>query len=174
MQRILILGNSGSGKSTFAADLGKAIGIPVIHLDAYFWSSGWVEPQRDFWQEQVSTLLAGNSWIMDGNYQKTLPQRLQRADTVIYLDFPRYICFLRIFKRLLMYWRKSRPDIAPGCREKVDLSFIRWIWNFPRTVKPKVFGNISKQDHPLDLFVFKKRLEVDQFFRQFEYSKNHN
>ena len=167
MKRVLILGNSGSGKSTLAADLGKVTGIPVIYLDAHFWSAGWIEPQRDLWQEKVTGLLAGESWIMDGNYQKTLKQRLQRADTVIYLDFPRDVCFRRVFKRLLMYWRKSRPDIAPGCREKVDFSFLRWIWYFPRDVKPKVFKNISNMDKQLDLHVFNTRSEIDQFLKHF-------
>jgi len=172
MKRVLILGNSGTGKSTLAVRLGLETGLPVVHLDAHFWLAGWIKPNRDEWQEEVNELLSGETWIMDGNFRRTLSLRLNRTDTVIYLDFPRRICLLRIFKRLLSYWGKTRPDLAPGCKEKIDWSFIKWVWNFPRDVRGKVFDDISAHQQKLNLIVLYNNRHVEEFFNNLQSDDN--
>jgi hypothetical protein len=79
-QRVLIDGMTGSGKSTFALALAARTGLPVIHLDVHYWKPGWVRPTDEEWRERQRALVAGTAWIIDGNYNETLPLRLERAE----------------------------------------------------------------------------------------------
>jgi adenylate kinase family enzyme len=135
--RIAIIGPPGSGKSTLARELGERLALPVTHLDAHFWSAGWVQSEQAQWRERVRALAAGERWIIDGNYSSTMDLRLPLADTIIFLDFPRWICLLRVLRRWLIYRGDNRPDLPPGCPERIDLDFLRWIWNYPQRSRPK-------------------------------------
>jgi adenylate kinase family enzyme len=98
-RRVLVVGMSGSGNSTFARALSAKTGLPAIHLDVHYWKPGWVEPSDDEWREKQRTLLAGDAWIADGNYNKTLDLQLEHAETVVFLDTPWWICASRAFVR---------------------------------------------------------------------------
>jgi adenylate kinase family enzyme len=111
--RVHVDGMMGSGKSAFARALAARTGLPVIHLDLHYWKPGWVRPSDDEWRERQRTLLAGAVWIIDGNYNETLPLRLERADTVVFLDTPWWLCASRSFVRGL---RKTRRRDARGLR----------------------------------------------------------
>ncbi|NOZ09142.1 MAG: AAA family ATPase [FCB group bacterium] len=160
--RILILGNAGSGKSTLARSLGQATGIDVIHLDARYWHAGWEPTPREKWKQTVEALAKRSSWIMDGNYPSTLDIRIKRAETIIYLDCPRRICYWRIMKRLLKYRISDRPDMAPGCPEKIDWEFILWIWNFPKKIKPQLFTHIQAADPSIPFYHLSTKAEISQ------------
>lgn len=150
MKRVLIIGCSGSGKSTLAIQLGELLNLPVIHLDAHYWNAGWIETPWFEWDMKVIELIKGDSWIIDGNYARTLPLRIERADTVIFLDFPRYLCLYRIYKRIAQSYGRTRPDMAEGCREQFDREFTMWVWRFRRDIRPKIidileqFPDVSK------------------------------
>jgi adenylate kinase family enzyme len=106
---------AGAGKSTFSRALSKTTGLPVIHLDVYFWKPGWVPTPESEWREKQRALLSGAEWIADGN-DDTLDLRLERADTAIFLDTPWWICARRAFLRGL----RKRPadfEFPPGCVE---------------------------------------------------------
>lgn len=135
MRRILVIGSGGAGKSTFSAKLGVKLGLPVVHLDACYWSAGWVERDKEEWREVVGRLVAEAAWIMDGNYGGTLDMRLAACDTVIFLDMPRFLCLWRILRRRLRFHGKTRPDMAEGCEEHLAWEFIRWVWNYPAVRK---------------------------------------
>ena len=79
---------AGAGKSTFSRALSARTGLPVIHLDIHYWKPGWVKPSEDEWREKQRGLLAGPTWIADGNDLETLDLRLERAETVVLLDTP--------------------------------------------------------------------------------------
>src|SRR4026208_1691933 len=98
-RRILVTGMAGSGKSTLSRSLAAKTGLPVIHLDLHFWKPGWGALLELEWREKQSGLLAGDAWIADGNYQETLDLRLERADTVVLLDTPWWVCAGRAFLR---------------------------------------------------------------------------
>jgi adenylate kinase family enzyme len=110
--RILVDGMMGAGKSTFTRALAATTGLPVIHLDLHYWKPGWARPSDDEWRERQRTLLAGEVWIMDGNYNETLPLRLERADTVVFLDTPWWLCASRSFWRGI---RKPGGEMPEGC-----------------------------------------------------------
>lgn len=124
MKRIAVVGSSGAGKSTLSRELSRILDIPVIHLDVHYWQPGWVETPDEVWLERQKTLLNGESWIVDGNFGSTLDMRLGAADTVIFLDFSRFLCTYRVLKRLTMYRKGERPDMAEGCNERFDWDFI--------------------------------------------------
>ena len=95
MKRILVLGSSGAGKSTFARQLGESLGIETIHLDSYYWQPNWISTPPDEWDQKLRTLLEKESWVMDGNYPDSLALRLSYADTVVFLDRDRVTSLLR-------------------------------------------------------------------------------
>ena len=131
MERVLVIGSPGAGKSTFAADIARVTGLPLVHLDRHYWRAGWVEPDKEEWAAQVQALAAQPRWVMDGNYGGTLPLRLARADTVVWMDFPVWLCLVRIVRRALRYRGKVRPDMAEGCPEKMDWEFFSYTARFP-------------------------------------------
>lgn len=145
LKKILVLGSSGAGKSTFARELGARLGIEAIHLDSYYWQPDWVSTPPEEWEERVRKLLEGESWVMDGNYRSSLPLRLEAADTVVFLERNRLVCLLRCVGRFLRHRGKSRPEMAAGCNEKIDREFLRWIWNYPRDVKPGIMELLGRQ-----------------------------
>jgi hypothetical protein len=113
MKKILILGSCGAGKSTLAKKLQEVLEIDIIHLDQYYWKPSWTRTEKEEWQNKVSDLTSGESWIMDGNYRSTLDIRIPQSDAIIWLDFSPFICFRRVLKRRI---RKNRLDDIAGCR----------------------------------------------------------
>jgi adenylate kinase family enzyme len=139
VRRILIVGNSGGGKSTLARRLGKRLSLPVIHLDVLFWKPGWVESEdAEFRPRVVEALSAAPAWICDGNFTGTFELRMSYADTIIWIDQPRLLCLIRAMRRVLIHPYSVRPDMAAGCREKIDFDFYRFIWTYDAEVRPKL------------------------------------
>jgi adenylate kinase family enzyme len=138
MQRIVIIGRSGSGKSTLARELGRRLGLPVTHLDALYWQPGWQPPaDRAAFDARVLDVVATDRWIIDGGYSTTLPERLRRADTLIVMMAPLWLCFSRVLWRVVAYRGKTRPDMGLDCPEKVDLEFLSYIWSYRRKTLPR-------------------------------------
>ena len=168
MKKIILIGSGGAGKSTLAKRLGEILNISVYHLDQYFWKPGWVPTPNDEWDKFLEELVRKEQWIIDGNFGRTLDIRLKEADTVIFLDMPRYITIYRIIKRRIMYHRKTRPDMNEGCNEKLDLEFIQWVWNFNRDKradilkKIKIFSSNNKE-----IIILKRPAEVKKFLKSF-------
>ena len=118
---MMVVGSSGAGKSVLAREIAARTGLPLIHLDALFWQPGWVETPRDRWREIQREALAGPDWVVDGNYGGTLEERLALADVVVLLDYSRVTCLLGAVVRWLRHRGRSRPDMAPGCPEHLEL-----------------------------------------------------
>lgn len=163
MRKILVLGSGGSGKSTFAKRLGEVLAIPVLHLDSFYWRAGWTEPGEEEWSEIIESLLSRQSWIMDGNFGGTLDIRAQACDTIVFLDRSRWLCLWRVIKRRLQYWSVVRPDMAPGCNEKIDLEFLLWIWNYRNHTRPKVMAVIDRASPDKRVVVLKSEEEIEDF-----------
>lgn len=138
MRRVLVLGCPGAGKSTLARSLGEALSLPVVHLDKLWWKSGWVNRTEGEFDALLDAVLLGEEWVIDGNYLRTLPRRLERCDAVVLLDYPRRVCLLRALRRILTWRGRTRPDMAADCPERLDGEFVRWIWEFHRTQRPQV------------------------------------
>lgn len=166
MKKIIIIGSGGSGKSTFARKIGKKTGIQVFHLDKLYWKPGWIETGKEEWVEIVKGLTLGESWIIDGNYNGTMDIRVKAADTIIFLDYSRYICLWGALKRRLMYSKKSRPDMAEGCKEKLDMEFFKWIWTFPYKVRTSILKRLNENSVNKKVVILKNRRESEAFLNE--------
>ncbi|MDL2215669.1 hypothetical protein LJB77_01130, partial [Ruminococcaceae bacterium OttesenSCG-928-N02] len=109
-------------------------------------------------------LAAGDEWIMDGNYSNTLQVRLARADTAIFLDYPRIVCLLGVLKRWLANVGRTRADMAPGCPEKLDWEFIQWVWNFNKRSRRQTLGALAGFNGRV--YVFKSRRQTACFLKE--------
>ena len=165
MDRIMIIGCGGSGKSTLARQLGQKLGLPVVHLDKLFWTPGWVSISKDEFDRVHEAALAEEKWIMDGNFDRTIPVRLQRCDTVIYLDFNRFACLMGVLKRVLTTYGKVRPDMGEGCPERIDLDFLKWVWNFNKNMRERNYS-LLKEAEGVQVIILKNRRMVKKFLSE--------
>lgn len=137
MGNVMIVGSSGAGKSTLARDLGRRLGLRVIHIDQLYWQAGWqIRPKAEC-RALIEEAIAEDGWIFDGNNSSSFDLRLPRADTIIWLDYPRALCLRRTLWRIAKGYGRTRADLAGGCPEKLDWAFLWWIWTFPEHSKPK-------------------------------------
>lgn len=164
MERIMIIGCGGSGKSTLARQLGQKLGLPVVHLDKLFWTPGWVSVSQEEFDRLHEAALAEEKWIMDGNFDRTIPVRLQRCDTVIYLDFSRFACLMGVLKRVLTTYGTVRPDMGEGCPERIDLDFLKWVWNFNKNKRQRNH-RLLEEAVGVEIHIFKNRHQLKRFLK---------
>ena len=162
-RRIIIIGNSGSGKTTLSYQLGELLNLPVIHLDKEYWKKGWVKTPKEEWQEKVNAFISGSEWILDGNFGSTLEIRINKADTVIFLDYNMFLCLFGVIKRIIKHLGKTRPDMAEGCPEKFDFAFVKWIlWGFPTKSRKNIIRCLTNyQDN--EQIIIKNRTKLKKF-----------
>ena len=164
MERIVIIGCGGAGKSTLARRLGEKLDIPVVHLDKLWWKPGWVESTPEEFDEKLAAELEKPQWIIDGNFNRTMPQRLGKCDTVIYLDFSRLACLMGVFKRIITTHGKVRPDMGEGCPERFDVDFLKWIWYYNRNNREGNYRLLNEAEG-IGTIVLKNRRMVRRFLR---------
>lgn len=157
MQKVLVIGCPGSGKSTFARRLQALTGLPVIYLDQLFWNADktWVSPET--LDARIETALSGDRWIMDGNYARTLELRLQVCDTVFFLDYPLELCLQSVEQRI----GTVRPDM-PWVEEELDPEFVDFIRAFPETTRPKILTLLERYRNRA-IHIFHSRAEAHAF-----------
>ena len=166
MRRVLVIGNSGGGKSTLARKLGEKLGLAVVHLDVLFWKPGWVESDRDEYLTRVMAALAAPAWICDGQFTSSFHLRMPMADTIVWIDQPPVLCLVRAIWRAATYREGGRPDMADGCREKVDFEFYRYIWTFNREKKPEIETALATCGAHARLFRLTSDREIAGFLAQ--------
>jgi adenylate kinase family enzyme len=161
MRRVLVVGSGGAGQSTLAARVGERTGLPVVHRDALYWHPGWTPTAPEAWRAAVAALVAADAWVMDGNYGGTLDIRLRACDTVVFLDLPRLVCLARVIGRWARYRGRSRPDMAPGCPERLTWEFLRWVWEYPSRRRPALLQRLAACDR--EVVVLRSRRAVARF-----------
>ncbi|MBQ3214958.1 MAG: DNA topology modulation protein [Oscillospiraceae bacterium] len=165
MERIMIIGCGGAGKSTLARQLGEKLGLPVVHLDKLFWKPNWVQVSQEEFDALHQAELAKDKWIIDGNFNRTIPERIARCDTIIYLDFNRFACLWGVLKRNLTNRGVVRPDMGEGCPEKIDFEFLKWVWNFNKDKRERYYQMIDETKHAKAI-VLKNRRAVKRFLKE--------
>ena len=164
--KIAILGTSGSGKSTLAKRLGKIYGLPVLHMDTVHFLPGWVE--RPFEEEEaiIRRFLDENEkgWVIDGNYTKTCyDRRMAEADQIIVLWFGRFTCLRRVIARWWANRGRVRSSSAPGCEEKIDLDFIRWVLYQGRSPQKREQMLRLGQQYPEKFVLIQNQRQLERF-----------
>ncbi|MBM7661805.1 adenylate kinase family enzyme [Bacillus mesophilus] len=167
MKKVVLIGSGGSGKSTLARQLGEKLKINVYHLDALFWKPNWVGVLKDEQRKVQNDLVNKEEWIIDGNYGGTMDIRLNAADTIILLDINRTICVYRAFKRMMQYRNKTRPDMGEGCEERIDLNFLKWIWDYPNSKRPDILKKLEQLSEDKKVIILKSPNEVQRFLDKF-------
>ena len=162
MKRIIIIGCPGSGKSTLARELGEKRNLTVVHLDRLWWTKGWENVSMEEFDERLNNALKLDSWIIDGNYSRTMDARLEKCDTIIWLDYSRWACLRGMFQRVILNHGKVRPDMAEGCPERFDWEFFKYIWNFNKNNRVLNQIRIAKTKHAKAI-VLKNRKEKQAF-----------
>lgn len=126
----MIIGCCGSGKSTLAKKLFEISGIPLFHLDQYYWKPNWTETPTEEWESIVGDLASQDRWIIDGNYGGTMDIRFKYADMVVYMDYSTLKCLGRVIRRTIKHHGQARPDMTQGCPERFDFDFLHYVATF--------------------------------------------
>ena len=160
MKKIIVIGCSGSGKSTFSLALHKKINIPLFHLDMLFWNTDKTTVEKSVFKERLSNILNKDEWIIDGNYASTMELRLSKCDTVVFLDYPTQICLNGVKERM----GKKRPDM-PWLETEEDAEFIEFIKNFETNNRPQIIELLNKYSNK-NIYIFKTRTEAQNFLNK--------
>lgn len=143
MRRMLIIGPCGSDKSTLARELAPRLGLPLVHMHQLGWQSGWVETEKTELRARLADAVGEEAWLIEDNYGSLLAPRLERADTIIYLDFPIRLCLWRLVKRIAAHRGRARPDMPEGCPARFDLGFLLYVMNWNRGPRPRTKAHIA-------------------------------
>lgn len=130
MQKIMIIGSNGAGKSTFSYRLAEKTGLPLTHIDQIYWHGKWEVTPREEFERKVEKIAQSDRWIIEGNNTRSLHQRLRYADAVIWFEFPPAQCVWNVIKREIRHWGKARPDMPETCISRLEWSFLRHVWKF--------------------------------------------
>lgn len=158
MKKVIVIGCPGSGKTTFSQRLSEETGLPLFHLDAIWHKPDKTHITREEFDARLSEILALGSWIIDGNYQRTIEYRLAVCDTVILFDLPLEICIEGAVDRL----GKKRVDM-PWIDTDLDPKFEAEIRNFKDKNLPDIYSLIEKYKDEKTVVIFKSREESNEF-----------
>lgn len=153
MKKIIIIGSPGAGKSTLSRELSSILSIDLYHMDKLFWKPDWVSVSREELEEKLSQVVNKDSWIIDGNYLNTMDMRIERADTIIFLDYPLWLCLWGVFKRRVEYSKKTRSDITEGCKENLNFEFLKFVVNFSRNQRKEVYEKLENLNNEKTIYI---------------------
>lgn len=158
--RIAIIGCGGSGKTTLGRRLGAALEAPVTHLDVLYYDDEWNTLPKDKFVALQEDLVARDRWVIDGNFASTLPIRLRRATTVIFLDIHPLTCLAGIAQRRIKHG--GGQDDATGVYDRIHWGFIKYVWNFRKTMGPRVRNLILEHGTHADVHIVRSRRAANQ------------
>lgn len=156
-----VIGVGGAGKTTFSVELGRRLGLPVIHLDRLYWRPGWSAMPDDEWRSVVAGLVREPAWVLDGNYSRTLDLRVATADTLVFFDVRRPTAFLGVARRWLRH--HGRAVQADGCTERLDREFLAWLWHWPSRSRLRVVAALEAAPPHLTIHRFRSRRAAWRF-----------
>lgn len=165
MERIIIIGSCGAGKSTLAISLAKKLELPLVHLDRIRFVGSWQERTREEFDEILLSELEKPRWIIDGNYNRTIPLRMRYCDTVVFLDFPRLVCLWGVVTRVIKYHGKTRPDMGDNCPERFDFEFLKFVWNF-RSKHRKHYLEMLAAAKDKEIIILRSRRQAKRFLEE--------
>ncbi|MDJ0612175.1 MAG: EutP/PduV family microcompartment system protein [Rhizobiaceae bacterium] len=166
MKRVMIIGGSGSGKTTLARELGAITGLPVVHCDKFQFREDWIRVPNEQRDAALNTAAQADEWIIEGNYSDTWPLRSSRADTIVFVDTPRYLRIWRVVSRTIRFYGKNRPDLPAGCEERFDLAFLKWTWSFDKNRRPNALKLIHEARSDQVAKIFKNIRDSEEWLAE--------
>ncbi len=167
MKRILIIGNTGAGKTTFARELSQKLRLPLVHLDKLYWCGRWEHVSRKEFDALLGAELEKTEWIIDGNYNRTLPHRLTFCDTVFFFDFLPLACLWGITKRIIKNYGKTREDMGGECPEYFDkkkIELYKNLFKYNKNNRARYYEMLGNAD--VRVVVFKNRKDVKRYLQK--------
>lgn len=164
INRISIVGGSGTGKTTLSESMGKELNIPVYHIDGMNYSENWQERSKEERDKMILEKVNTEKWIIDGTYLTTLKQRFEKSDLIIYLDYSSLAQVRGALGRFFKEHGKERVGI-PGCKEKMSLSFLLWVFHWRKNKRDDILRAINNVDQG-KVFVFKNRRQLNKWYKE--------
>lgn len=156
MQKVIVIGCPGAGKSTFARKLQKKTGLPLYYLDRIWHNPDKANISKEEFDRQLSQILRREAWIIDGNYSRTLEMRLKQCDTVFLLDYPLEVCLAGAQARV----GAAREDM-PWIEDTLDPEFREWIEHFGDEQLPGIYRLLEQ--YRGRVIVFHSRAEAEAY-----------
>lgn len=157
MNRVIIIGPGGAGKSTFSRKLAEITKLPLYNLDNIYWNETKEHITREEFNEELEKILKEDKWIIDGDYGRTYEIRIKRADTIYFLDYSLETCLNGVSSRI----GTKRAD-CPFIETEFDEEFKEWIINWPKNKRPIVIELLEKYNDK-NIIIFKNRKEAEEY-----------
>jgi len=171
MAKILILGNSGSGKSTFGRQLANVLHYDILFLDKFTYETSWDKPNFKAMEEKVAEYLKKDNYIIDGNFIDHFTNRYEDCDTIFFLDVNRFTCLSSVLERKRMYKGKTRESRNDNCDERITKDYLKWVFfDFYKTSRKRIL-NILKDNNNKKVIILKTRKEMRSYIN--ELTKQH-
>ena len=168
VNKISIIGGPGTGKTTLAENLGKELNLPIHHLDGKNYLENWIQRDTKERDNMILEIANKDKWIMDGTYRSTLEQRIEKSEMVIFLNYSTLAKVKGIITRTIKQGGKERPEI-PGCKEKIDLEFIKLTMKWNKT-KRKFIKEILEKNSDKEIITFNRRSKLNKWYKD-EFNK---
>ena len=164
MRRIIIVGCQGSGKTRLALKLGRKLCMPVVHLDVLYWRPGWKASDKASFRVRVADAIAGEGWVVDGSFSGlAFDLTVARADTLIVIERPRWLCLWRIAWRSAFDRDGTRPDLPEGCPEQFDGNLMREAWRYNADHWPVIEAERLKYGAEVPVVHLSRDREIENF-----------
>jgi adenylate kinase family enzyme len=165
-KKIAVIGCSGGGKTTFSKTLAEITGLPLYHLDNIYWQPDTSHLKRHVFIKKQKRIMKSDSWIIDGNYGKTIKYRIEKCELLYFFDIPTEVCLEGVLKR-----DRKRDDIA--CELEPNNELLDYIKAYREHSRPKVLKLI--EEHPdKKVITFKSHKEVDKYLEELRGSYGYN
>ena len=158
MKKVIIIGCPGLGKTTFAEKLQRVKNLPLYYLDAIWHKPDRTHITREEYDKKLSEIFQTEEWIIDGNYSRTIEERIQNSDTIFLFDLPTRVCLQGATERL----GKERYDV-PWIDTELDFNLKKQIEEFPDKVVPRIYELLTKYKDDKQVVIFKTRAEADEY-----------
>ena len=174
VNKISIIGGSGTGKSTLARNLSKELNIEFYHIDAIHHLENWKIRDKEERDSIIYDIVSKDKWIIDGTYKDTLVKRMEEADIIIYLDYSTIARVKGILTRYLKSKGKERPDI-PGCKERMNFNFLKFVVTWKKKKRKQINENIkyvqeNNKKSENNFLIFKNRKKLNKWYKN-EFNK---
>ena len=172
LNRISIIGGSGTGKTTLADNIGKELNLPVCHLDGINYHKNWVERDKKERDSIIMKKINENKWIIEGTYRSTLTPRLERSDLIIYLDYSTFAQVKGVLMRFFKSHKHEKKEI-PGCNEQMSFKFLMFVIKWRKNKRHEVMEKINNIEDKSKIIIFKNRKLLNKWYKK-EFNKKIN